>query len=83
MPRAACLVKVSSHPGRPAPVTVEALAAKIAKQDYSGQNGYTAIAPSPSISLRIKAGLWIELEATAAFVLGVGLASLMGKEPSQ
>jgi hypothetical protein len=71
--------KSAVTPGRPAPAAVEALAAKIAKQDYSGQNGYTAIAPSPSISLMIKAGLWIELEATAAFVLGLGLASLMGQ----
>ena len=71
--------KSAVTPGRPAPAAVEALAAKIAKQDYSGQNGYTAIAPSPSISLMIKAGPWIELEATAAFVLGVGLASLMGQ----
>jgi hypothetical protein len=58
---------------------VEALAAKIAKYDYSGPNGYTAILRSPSVSLMIKAGLWIELEATVAFVIGLGLASLMGQ----
>ena len=27
----------------------------------------------------IKAGLWIELEAAVAFILGLGLASLMGQ----
>ena len=71
--------KSAVTPGQPGTAAVEALAAKIAKQDYSGQNGYTALALSPSISLMIKAGLWIELEATVAFVLGLGLASLMGQ----
>jgi hypothetical protein len=71
--------KSAVTPVQPAPAAVEALAAKIARQDYSGPAGYTAIARSPSISLMIKAGLWIELEATVAFVLGLGLASLMGQ----
>jgi ABC-type transport system involved in multi-copper enzyme maturation permease subunit len=71
--------KSAVTPGQPAPAAVEALAVKIAKHDYSGQNGYTGILRSPPISLMIKAGLWIELEATAAFVLGLGLASLMGQ----
>ena len=71
--------KSAITPGQPAPAAVEALAAKIAKQDYSGPAGYTAIALSPSVSLMIKAGLWIELDAAVAFVLGLGLASLMGQ----
>ena len=33
----------------------------------------------PPISLMITAGLWIELEAAVAFILGLGLASLMGQ----
>ena len=71
--------KSAITPGQPGPATVEALAVKIAKHDYSGQNGYTGILRSPPISLMIKAGLWIELEATVAFILGLGLASLMGQ----
>jgi hypothetical protein len=71
--------KSAITPAQPAPAAVEALAVKIAKHDYSGQNGYTAILRSPSISLMIKAGLWLELEATVGFILGLGLASLMGQ----
>jgi hypothetical protein len=71
--------KSAVTPGQPAPAAVEALAVKIAQHDYSGPNGYTAILRSPPISLMFKAGLWIELEATVAFALGLGLASLMGQ----
>ena len=61
---------------QPAPTAVEALAIKIAKNDYPG---YTAIVRYPSIPLMIKAGLWLELEAAVAFTVGLGLASLMGQ----
>ena len=71
--------KSAITPAHPAPAAVEALAIKIAKHDYSGPNGYTAILRSPPVSLMINAGLWIELEATVAFILGLGLASLMGQ----
>ncbi len=64
---------------RPAPAAVEALAAKIANQDYSGQHGYTSIFRYPPNSLMIEAGLWLELEAAVGFILGLGLASLMGQ----
>ena len=73
------LSKSAVTPSQPAPAAVEALAVKIAKQNYSGQNGYTAIFRYPSVSLMIKAGLWVELEATVGFILGLGLASLMGQ----
>jgi len=73
------LSKSAVTPAQPAPAAVEALAVKIAKHDYSGQNGYTAIFRYPPVSLMIKAGLWVELEATVGFVLGLGLASLMGQ----
>jgi hypothetical protein len=63
-------------PGQPAPARLEALAVKIASQDY---HGYTQILRRPPISLMIKAGLWIELEAAVGFILGLGLASLMGQ----
>lgn len=71
--------KSALTPAQPAPAAVEALAVKIAKQNYSGQNGYTAIFRYPPASLMIKAGLWVELEATVGFILGLGLASLMGQ----
>jgi hypothetical protein len=68
--------KSAITPAQPAPAAVEALAVKIAKNDYPG---YTRIVRYPSISLMISAGLWIGLEAAVAFVLGLGLASLMGQ----
>jgi hypothetical protein len=68
--------KSAITPAQPAPAAVEALAIKIAKNDYPG---YTAIVRYPSISLMIKAGLWLELEAAVAFILALGLASLMGQ----
>jgi hypothetical protein len=71
--------KSAVTPGQPAPAAVEALAARIARHDYSGPNGYTAIFRSPPASLMIAAGLWIELEAVVGFVIGAGLASLMGQ----
>jgi len=68
--------KSAVTPSQPAPARLEALAVKIASQGY---HGYTQILRRPSISLMIKAGLWIELEAAVGFVLGLGLASLMGQ----
>jgi hypothetical protein len=49
---------------------------QIAKQNYSG---YKTIFLYPSNSLMIKAGLWIELEAGIGFIVGLGLASLLGQ----
>lgn len=66
----------SVPPAQAAPPALEALAVTIAKQDYSG---YTAIFLSPPDSLMIETGLWIELEATVGFVIGLGVASLMGQ----
>ena len=68
--------KSAVTPGQPAPAAVEALAVRIARQDYPG---YSEIFRCPPISLMIKAGLWIELEAAVGFILGLGLASLMGQ----
>ena len=68
--------KSAIAPAQPAPANLEALAIKIASQDY---RGYTSTLRRPSISLMIKAGLWIELQVTVEFVLGLGLASLMGQ----
>ena len=33
----------------------------------------------PSVSLMVKSGLWLELEATIGFIVGLGLASLIGQ----
>jgi hypothetical protein len=68
--------KSAVTPSQPAPAGLEALAVKIASQDY---HAYTQILRRPPISLMIKAGLWIELEAAVGFILGLGLASLMGQ----
>jgi len=68
--------KSALTPGQPAPARLEALAVKAASQDYPG---YTRIFLYPSNSLMIEAGLWIELDAAVGFILGLGLASLMGQ----
>jgi hypothetical protein len=63
-------------PTQATPAMVRAQAVKIAKQNYPG---YAATFLYPSDSLMIKTGLWIELEATIGFMVGLGLASLMGQ----
>jgi hypothetical protein len=68
--------KSAVTPGQPAPAKLEALAVKIASQDY---RGYTQILRRPPVSLMIQAGLWVELESAVGFILGLGLASLMGQ----
>jgi hypothetical protein len=66
----------SGRPVPPTPAMLKAQAIQIAKQDYSG---YKTIFLYPSDSLMIKSGLWIELEAAIGFVVGLGLASLLGQ----
>jgi len=69
----------SAAPGASAPVTaaqLKAAAIQIAKHDYSD---YSKFFLSPSNSLMVKAGLWIELEAVIGFIVGLGLASLLGQ----
>ena len=68
--------KSAVTPGQTAPAAVEALAIKIAKNDYPG---YTAISRYPPKSLMIEAGLWIKLQTAVVFIVGLGLASLMGQ----
>lgn len=58
------------------PAEIKAEAVQIAKQNYGG---YKQIFLYPSNSLMIKAGLWIELEAGIGFIVGLGLASLLGQ----
>ncbi len=68
--------KSAITPARPEPARLEFLAARIGRQVYSG---YAGIVRRPAISLMIKAGLWIELQTAAWFIIGLGLASLMGQ----
>ncbi len=68
-------------PGGPAPApsspaTNRAQAITIADQDYVDYSGHFL---APSISLMVRAGLWIELYAAIGFLVGLGLASLMGQ----
>jgi hypothetical protein len=80
-----CLInqngKVITPPGTSgvkqlSPATLKADAVKIAKQDYTD---YAHVFLYPSNLLMVKTGLWIELEAIIGFIVGLGLASLMGQ----
>jgi len=75
------IIKVTTSRGftpRPAPskAQLDAAAGKIAEQNYKE---YSQTFLTPSLSLMVEAGLWIELEAALGFVVGLGLASLMGQ----
>ena len=58
------------------PAQIRAFAVGVANQDYAD---YRANFTVPSTSLMVDVGLWIALEATIGFVVGLGLASLMGQ----
>jgi hypothetical protein len=58
------------------PAQTRALAVHIANNVYSD---YSQFFGTLSTSLMIKAGLWIELEAIIGFMVGLGLASLLGQ----
>jgi hypothetical protein len=62
--------------GQPTPVMLRAQAIQIAAQDFTG---YATLFLYPSDSLMIRSGLWIELEATIGFMVGLGLGSLLGQ----
>jgi hypothetical protein len=66
----------SPAPGPTSPATNRAQAVKIADQNYGDYSGHFL---SPSMALMVKAGLWIELYAAIGFLVGLGLASLMGQ----
>jgi hypothetical protein len=65
-----------SVPPQATPAVQKVAAIEIAKQNYSS---YADLFLYPSDSLMIKSGLWIELEALIGFIVGLGLASLMGQ----
>ena len=63
-------------PSRPRPPRSGPRPSQIADQDYSD---YKTQFLYPSNSLMIKTGLWLELEATIGFIVGLGLGSLLGQ----
>jgi hypothetical protein len=64
--------------GQPQPTQaqISQAARVIADGNYSG---YTRHFLKPSISLMVKSGLWLELEAVIGFIVGLGLGSLLGQ----
>jgi len=63
-------------PARESPAQIRAFAVAIANQDYADYRSNFTV---PSISLMFDVGLWIALEATIGFTVGLGLASLLGQ----
>ncbi len=63
-------------PQATSPVVNRNQAMAIANQDFVDYSGHFL---SPSIPLMVKSGLWIELYAAIGFLVGLGLASLMGQ----
>ena len=55
---------------------LRAFAVNLANENYADYSRYFL---SPSVSLMVKSGLWIGLEAVVAFLIGLGLASLLGQ----
>ncbi len=55
---------------------VRAFAVAVANQDYADYRTHFLV---PPISLMVDIGLWIALEATIGFIVGLGLASLIGQ----
>jgi hypothetical protein len=63
-------------PPPPTQAQIRTTARTIARGDYAD---YSRQFLFPSNSLMIKSGLWIELEAAIGFIVGLGLASLLGQ----
>jgi hypothetical protein len=63
-------------PPQATPAEVRAFAVTVANADYSDYRSQFTV---PSNSLMIDVGLWIALEATIGFIVGLGLSSLMGQ----
>jgi len=88
LPNPACLPGIQGPGGGPGkvftpaatgpctPAQLRALAATFAEQSYADYSRYFL---SPPVSLMIKSGLWIELEVVVAFLIGLGLSSLLGQ----
>jgi hypothetical protein len=55
---------------------IRAFAVTVANQDYGDYHSNFLV---PSTTLMVEVGLWIALEATIGFMVGLGLSSLMGQ----
>jgi hypothetical protein len=66
----------SNAPAPPTEAQLRAVVVKMAEQNYVD---YAKTFRSPPWSVMVETGLWIELEAALGFVIGLGLASLMGQ----
>jgi hypothetical protein len=62
--------------GQPTQAQLRVVAAHAAAQDYAE---YARLWLTPSISLMVGVGLWLLLEATVGFIVGLGLGSLLGQ----
>lgn len=65
-----------SSPPPASAAQIRAMALTMANQNYLD---YRRMFLAPPISLMVDTGLWISLEATIGFVVGLGLASIMGQ----
>ena len=63
-------------PAAESPAQIRAFAVSVANQDYADYHSNFLI---PSTTLMVQVGLWIALEATIGFMVGLGLSSLMGQ----
>jgi hypothetical protein len=63
-------------PGNESPAQIRAFAVAVANADYANYRTNFLV---PSTTLMVDVGLWIALEATIGFIVGLGLASLMGQ----
>jgi hypothetical protein len=61
---------------QPSKAKLEVIAGKVANQNYIAYKDTFRV---PPVSVMIETGLWILLEATLGFVIGLGLSSLMGQ----
>jgi hypothetical protein len=63
-------------PAPPTRAELRSVAADIARGDYQEYHAYFL---SPPVSLMIESGLWLLLGAVVAFIVGLGLSSLIGQ----
>ena len=68
--------KTITVPATESPAQIRAFAVSVANGDYADYHTNFLV---PSTSLMVDVGLWIALEATIGFIVGLGLASLMGQ----
>jgi hypothetical protein len=55
---------------------IRAFAVSVANEDYADYHSHFL---TPPVSLMVDVGLWIALEATIGFIVGLGLSSLIGQ----